>query len=113
MSTASTSCRRQSRSADLAILDCLHFHQARAVAERPDLRLHDLRHTGATLAAATGACPAELMARMGHSTPDAAMRYQDAAQDCDAAIAEALSEFAASNVVSVAGERKAKVTATR
>ena len=67
------------------------FYGARAVAGRPDLRFHDLRHTGAVLAASTGATLAELMARLGHSTPGAALRYQHAAQDRDKAIAQALS----------------------
>ena len=49
------------------------FHKARKVAGRDDLRFHDLRHSGAVLAAATGATLAELMARLGHSTPAAAM----------------------------------------
>ena len=31
------------------------FYRARAAAGRPDLRFHDLRHTGAVLAAQTGA----------------------------------------------------------
>ena len=44
------------------------FYPAREAAGRPDLRFHDLRHTGADLAAATGATLAELMARLGHST---------------------------------------------
>ncbi|MDQ1628778.1 MAG: hypothetical protein QOI54_2522 [Actinomycetota bacterium] len=74
------------------------WYPARAAAGRPDLRFHDLRHTGATLAAATGATLAELMARMGHSTPAAAMRYQHAAADRDAAIADALSSFALANM---------------
>lgn len=67
---------------------------ARKAAGREDLHFHDLRHTGATLAAATGATLAELMARLGHSTPQAAMVYQHAAADRDRAIAEALSGFA-------------------
>lgn len=75
------------------------FYPAREKAGRPDLRFHDLRHTGATLAAATGATLADLMARLGHSTPQAAMRYQHAAQDRDRAIAEALSGFATAKVV--------------
>jgi integrase len=45
------------------------FYKARDAANRPDLRFHDLRHSGAVLAAATGATLAELMARLGHSTP--------------------------------------------
>ena len=70
------------------------FYEARHVAGRDDLRWHDLRHTGATLAAATGATLAELMGRLGHSTPGAAMRYQHIAKDRDKAIAAALSEMA-------------------
>lgn len=70
------------------------FWRARAAAGRPDLRFHDLRHTGAVLAASTGATLAELMARLGHSTPSAALRYQHAAKGRDRAIAEALSALA-------------------
>jgi integrase len=35
----------------------------------PAIRPHELRHTGATLAAATGATTKELMRRLGHSSP--------------------------------------------
>lgn len=70
------------------------FRRARAVAGRDDLRVHDLRHTGATLAARTGATLAELQARLGHSTVAAALRYQHAAQGRDAEIAAALSAIA-------------------
>lgn len=70
-----------------------HWHKARDAAGRPDLRWHDLRHTGAVLAASTGATLAELMARLGHSTPSAALRYQHAAQGRDAQIAAALSRL--------------------
>ena len=51
------------------------FYPARKKAGREDLRFHDLRHTGAVLAASTGATLAELMARLGHATPGAALRY--------------------------------------
>jgi integrase len=67
------------------------FYAARVAAGRPELRWHDLRHTGAVLAASTGATLAELMGRLGHSTPGAAMRYQHAAKGRDAEIAKALS----------------------
>ncbi len=50
------------------------FYPARIAAGRPDLRWHDLRHTGAVLAASTGATLAELMGRLGHST--AALRVR-------------------------------------
>ncbi|MBZ4508380.1 site-specific integrase [Mycobacterium avium] len=71
------------------------FYKAREAAGRPDLRFHDLRHSGAVLAAATGATLAELMGRLGHSTPAAALRYQHVAQGADKRIAEALSALAA------------------
>lgn len=70
------------------------FYTARAKAKRDDLRWHDLRHSGAVLAAATGATLAELMGRLGHSTPAAAMRYQHAAQGRDKQIAALLSKLA-------------------
>lgn len=70
------------------------FYTARDAAGRPDLRFHDLRHSGAVLAAATGATLAELMVRLGHSTPQAAMRYQHAAQGRDRQIAALLSKLA-------------------
>ncbi|MBO4270750.1 tyrosine-type recombinase/integrase [Microbispora triticiradicis] len=41
----------------------------------PKIHIHDLRHTGNTLAAATGATLKELMTRMGHSSTKAAMVY--------------------------------------
>ncbi len=72
-----------------------HWYKARTQAGREDLRWHDLRHSGAVLAAATGASLAELMARLGHSTPQAAMRYQHAAAGRDREIAALLSKLAA------------------
>jgi len=70
------------------------FHRARRIAGRPDLRFDDLRHTGAVMAASTGATLAELMGRLGHSTPSAALRYQHAAEGRDQQIAVALSALA-------------------
>jgi integrase len=69
------------------------YYPAREAAGRPDLRFHDLRHTGAVLAAQTGATLAELMSRLGHSTPDMAMRYQHAAQGRDLVLAQRLSDM--------------------
>src|SRR5271165_331838 len=71
-----------------------HYYKAREKAKRPDLRFHDLRHTGATMAAQTGATLAELMARLGHSTSQAAMRYQHASKGRDKQIAALLSKLA-------------------
>ncbi len=70
------------------------FYPARAAAGRPDLRFHDLRHTGATMSAQAGATLAELMERLGHSTPAAALMYQHAAKGRGVQIAEALSRLA-------------------
>jgi integrase len=70
------------------------YYPARKAAGRPDLRWHDLRHTGAVLAAQTGATLAELMSRLGHSTPQAALRYQHTAKGRDTEIAAALSRMA-------------------
>lgn len=64
--------------------------RARASIGRSDLHLHDLRHTGLTLAAATGATTAELMHRAGHSSAAAALRYQHATKDRDRVLADAL-----------------------
>jgi integrase len=70
------------------------FYPAREKAGRPDLRFHDLRHSGAVLATLTGASLIEVMGRLGHSTPSAAMRYQSVARHRDAEIAQALSRLA-------------------
>lgn len=75
------------------------FGRARKVAGRPDLRWHDLRHTGATLAAQQGATLAELMDRLGHSTVTAALRYQHAAADRQAEISRRLSALAEGGTV--------------
>jgi integrase len=50
---------------------------------KPGMRVHDLRHVGATLAA-----------QAKELTPGMAMRYQIAAAERDAVIAERLSELA-------------------
>lgn len=70
------------------------WYAARQAAGRDDLRFHDLRHTGAVLAAQTGATLAELMHRLGHTTAGAAMRYQHAAKERDTEIARRLSALA-------------------
>lgn len=64
-----------------------------AAVGKPDMRIHDLRHVGATFAAQAGATTKELMSRLGHTTPGMAMRYQIAAQERDAKIAEAMSKL--------------------
>jgi integrase len=66
------------------------FRRAAEAIGLPSVRPHELRHTGATLAAATGATTKELMRRLGHSSPAAALVYQHAADDRDGEIARAL-----------------------
>lgn len=67
------------------------------------LHFHDLRGFAATLAAITGATTAELMHRLGHATPDVALRYQRATADRDAAIASALGELITAATVNRSG----------
>jgi integrase len=59
----------------------------------PDAHFHDTRHTGGTLAAITGATIKELMARLGHSGPRAAMMYQHATRERDKVIADELGQL--------------------
>lgn len=69
------------------------FDAARRDADRPDLRFHDLRHTGLTLAAHAGATLPDLMKRAGHSSVNAAQVYMHAARGRDAEIASRMSEL--------------------
>ncbi len=71
------------------------FVRARKKVDMPGFRFHDLRHTGQTLAASTGATVKDLMRRLGHKSPVAANRYLHAVEGRDAEIASALSELAA------------------
>ena len=70
-----------------------HFGTARKAkgVDLPTLRWHDLRHFAGTVASQSGASIAEVMGRLGHSTTQAAMRYQHSTTDRDTAIAEAMS----------------------
>ncbi len=58
------------------------------------LHFHDLRHTGNVFAAkAPGASLRDLMVRMGHDSPRAALIYQHTSTEADAAIADAVSAW--------------------
>lgn len=70
------------------------WEKARQSVGRPDLHLHDLRHSGLTWSAASGATTAELMHRAGHTSTAAALRYQHATADRDRALADALGALA-------------------
>ena len=67
-----------------------HWEKTHRSIGRPKLHLHDLRHTGSTWAAAIAASRRELMARMSHGSPDAALGYQHATEDRDRVTAVAL-----------------------
>ncbi|MDQ6725058.1 MAG: hypothetical protein M3066_02635 [Actinomycetota bacterium] len=67
------------------------WNRARRTLGLDHLHFHDLRHVAGTLAAATGAGTKELMYRLGHASPQAALRDQHATRECDTAIAEAMS----------------------
>jgi integrase len=76
--------------------DAVWQHQwdvARRSVGLPDLHFHDLRHVSATLTAGTGAGVKEIMHRLGHSSAQAALRYQHATPERDRSIAEAISRL--------------------
>ncbi|WP_281199146.1 tyrosine-type recombinase/integrase [Micromonospora pallida] len=58
----------------------------------PAFHFHDLRHTGNTLAAASGASTREMMQRMGHASMRAAWIYQHATNERDREIASAMDQ---------------------
>ena len=65
--------------------------EAKRVAEvDKSVRFHDLRHLAGTTAASAGASLREVMARMGHASSDASLRYLKAASDRDQEIADAI-----------------------
>ncbi|MGH3876507.1 MAG: tyrosine-type recombinase/integrase [Actinophytocola sp.] len=80
-----------------ALLTRGNFHtiwsKAREKAGIPGLHLHDLRHTGNTLAAETGATLKELMVRMGHASTRAALIYLHAREERDQAIAQGIEDM--------------------
>jgi integrase len=59
-----------------------------------DLHVHDLRHTGNTLAAEAGASLGELMNRMGHSSTRAARIYLHAREERERQLAATLDKMA-------------------
>ncbi len=68
------------------------------------IHFHDLRHTGNTLTATAGASLRELMDRMGHSSPRAALIYLHGSDDRQKAIADGLNRL-------VEGELKVRTRA--
>ncbi len=56
------------------------------------IRFHDLRHHAGTSAATAGASLREIMARMGHASADASLRYLKASSRRDEEIADAMEQ---------------------
>ena len=69
---------------------CGWFIPARNRAGLPTLRWHDLRSTGLTIAASTGASISALMNRAGHTSVRAAMIYQKLTKADDQKIADSI-----------------------
>lgn len=87
-----TSTGRPIPSSRLSVL----FRRATTAIGRSDLRWHDLRHTGATLAFRAGASVPDVQARLGHTTMRAAQLYAHTASDADAILAQRLNSLAQS-----------------
>lgn len=88
------------------------FYPAREAIGRPDLHWHDLRHTGATYAASTGAPVAAVMRRTGHDDVAVHLSYNHPGEAEDRALANALGEVMAKapntwqNVVPIESRRR-------
>jgi hypothetical protein len=74
----------------------------------PDTHLYDLCHPGLTLAAQSGATPAEVMRRAAHSSTRAGMLYQHAAERRDAEVAARLGRLAAGTTRIPRGTQRAR-----
>lgn len=64
---------------------------------RDKVRIHDLRHFGATMMAQAGASPTEIALFLGHSTPTMSMRYTAATASRMTHLTDKLSELAQMN----------------
>lgn len=69
------------------------------------IHIHDLRHTGNQFTADAGANPRELMARMGHDSPRAALVYLHSSDERQRCLAKAVSDAARSELAK-SGKRK-------
>ncbi|MDA1006564.1 MAG: site-specific integrase [Actinomycetota bacterium] len=66
----------------------------RTAVGQPALHWHDLKHTAGTLAAQAGGTVKEVQDRLGHSTANAAMRYQHTAANRQQDLADRLAKMA-------------------
>ena len=77
----------------------------RAAADIPDVRLHDLRHTFASLSASSGASLPLIGAMLGHSSPTTTHRYAHLLDDPQRAAANKVAEIIGANIVPLPGGR--------
>jgi integrase len=68
------------------------WKKARAAVGLPKIHLHDLRHHAGTMNASHGAALKENMARLGHATPDASLRYQKDSERRQTELSDRLNE---------------------
>jgi integrase len=78
----------------------------------PAIHFHDLRHTGNSLTANAGANLRELMDRMGHASPRAALIYLHSTSERQQALADAVSKSAGAALKRAKADGKAKVSGT-
>jgi integrase len=83
-----------------------------------EVHIHDLRHTGNKFTADAGANPKELMARMGHDSPRAALIYLHSSVERQRTLADAVAkaaraELAKSKTAKPSGTRVARNRADR
>src|SRR5262249_55476601 len=78
-----------------------------------EIHIHDLRHTGNQFTADAGANPRELMARMGHDSPRAALIYMHSSDERQRALAEAVANAARSELAKSKKGKAAKPSGTR
>jgi integrase len=77
----------------------------RAAADIPDVRLHDLRHTFASLSASSGASLPLIGAMLGHSSSATTHRYSHLLDDAQRAAANKVAEAIGAAIVPAKAER--------
>ena len=81
--------------------------------QRSRLDIHDLRHTGNQFTANAGANPRELMARMGHNSPRAALIYMHSSDKRQRTLADAVAKAARAELAKSKKGKAAKPSGTR
>lgn len=77
------------------------------------IHIHDWRHTGNQFTADAGANPKELMARMGHDSPRAALIYLHSSGERQRALADAVGKAARAELAKSMKCKTAKPSGTR